>query len=97
MKRFILVSLCLIAATLPVQTAYSWYSDCNATSSRDTSFNSPGSAFPSAGEQYCGMVLFRIKKEKDKPAEADLLKGHFDEVLKEAPKKPSNEIKEEEK
>ncbi|MCG6553697.1 MAG: hypothetical protein L7F77_15335 [Candidatus Magnetominusculus sp. LBB02] len=83
MKKIIVMSL----LALSVQSAYAWYSDCNATSPRDTSFSAPGSAFPGGSEQYCGMTLFRVKKEADKPAEAELLKGNFDEALKDAPKK----------
>ncbi|MEO5360070.1 MAG: hypothetical protein H7843_06420 [Nitrospirota bacterium] len=94
MKKLIIILLCLftLSAVLPVQTAYSWYSDCNATSARDTSFTNPGSAFPSGGEQNCGIVLFRVKKEMGKPADAEVLKGNFNEVLKDAPKKPVKEL-----
>ncbi|MBF0459523.1 MAG: hypothetical protein HQK99_16655 [Nitrospirae bacterium] len=98
MKKTIIMMICLLvlSAALSTRDAYSWYTDCNVTSARDTSFTNPGSAQPPGGEQYCGMVFFRIKKEVGKPPEAEVLKGNFSEVLKEAPK-PAKEIEVEEK
>ncbi|MBF0486655.1 MAG: hypothetical protein HQK98_00705 [Nitrospirae bacterium] len=92
MKKIIIISLCLVVFSALSSNAYSWYTDCNATSPRDTSFSNPGGAFPSAGEQYCGMVLFRVKKEIDKPADVQVLKGNFNEVLKEAPKPTTKDV-----
>lgn len=95
MKKILLMTL-VLSAVLSIQNAYAWYTDCNVTSARDTSFTNPGSAQPPGGEQYCGMVFFRIKKEVGKPPEAEVLKGNFSEVLKEAPK-PAKEIEVQEK
>ncbi|MBF0320680.1 MAG: hypothetical protein HQL01_12850 [Nitrospirae bacterium] len=94
MRKIIIISLCLfiVSASMFVPEAYSWYTDCNATTAKDTSFTNPGRAFPSGGEQYCGMVFFRIKKDIGKPAEAEVFKGNFDEVLKEAPKPTKKEL-----
>jgi hypothetical protein len=99
MKKIIIISLCLlvVSASMFIPEAYSWYTDCNATSAKDTSFTNPGRAFPSGGEQNCAMVFFRVRKDVGKPAEAELFKGNFDEVLKDAPKPATKEIEIEKK